>query len=101
MTEQQKLKKHLESENHGNLTAFNQSRIKKNNTVNPNVFQKLKQSPTDLYQEKLVKVILYGSQVRGTATPDSEQVSPLTHRRSPFSQISEPIAPGLWLWIYN
>ena len=37
-----------------------------------NVFQKLKKSLADLYQEKLVDVILYGSHARGTATTDSD-----------------------------
>lgn len=40
--------------------------------MNSNIFQELKQSLTDLYQEKLVKIILYGSQARGTATTDSD-----------------------------
>jgi hypothetical protein len=62
----------LEQDDYENAIAFNNAQLKEDRIMNSNVFQELKQSLTDLYQEKLVKIILYGSQARGTATTDSD-----------------------------
>ena len=62
----------LEHDDYENAIAFNNAQLKEDRIMNSNVFQELKQSLTDLYQEKLVKIILYGSQARGTATTDSD-----------------------------
>ena len=62
----------LEQGYYENAIAFNNAQLKEDRIMNSNIFQELKQSLTDLYQEKLVKIILYGSQARGTATTDSD-----------------------------
>ena len=62
----------LDKDDYENAIAFNEAQLKEDSIMNFNVFQELKQSLTELYQEKLVKIILYGSQARGTATTDSD-----------------------------
>lgn len=62
----------LEQGNYENAIAFNEAQLKEDRIMNFNVFQELKQSLTELYQEKLVKIILYGSQAKGMANTDSD-----------------------------
>lgn len=62
----------LEQGEYENAIAFNEAQLKEDRIMNSNVFQELKQSLTELYQEKLVKIILYGSQAKGMATTDSD-----------------------------
>ena len=63
---------YLDQGDYENAIAFNEAQLKEDSIMNSNVFQELKQSLTELYQEKLVKIILYGSQAKGTATTDSD-----------------------------
>ena len=62
----------LDKDDYENAIAFNNAQLKEDRIMNSNIFQELKQSLTYLYQEKLVKIILYGSQAKGTATTDSD-----------------------------